>query len=87
MREERPSLRRAVAALQHREYRLFYIALVVAGIGAQIQTTANIWQIYELTQSPFHLGLTVSRAACPSSSCRSWVGSSRIAWIAGALSC
>ena len=58
MREERPSLRRAVAALQHREYRLFYIALVVAGIGAQIQATANIWQIYELTHSPLHLGLT-----------------------------
>jgi MFS family permease len=54
-----------VAALQHRDYALFYTALVVAGVGAQIQTTANIWQIYELTNSPLHLGLTGLARAIP----------------------
>jgi MFS family permease len=48
----------ALAALGHRNYRLFYIALVVAGIGAQIQRTTNVWQVYELTHSTIHLGLT-----------------------------
>jgi len=49
---------RALVALQHRNYRLFYIALVVAGLGAQIQRTTNVWQVYELTHSTVHLGLT-----------------------------
>lgn len=60
MREprERPGLRRAIVALQHRDYRLFYVALLAAAIGGQFQATANIIQIYDLTHSPIHLGLT-----------------------------
>ena len=65
MREERPSLRRAVAALGYRDYRLYYVGLLVAGVGSQLQTTANIWQIYELTNSPLHLGLTGLARAIP----------------------
>src|SRR5438045_4380474 len=57
MRDERPGLRRALVALEHRDYRLFYIALVVAGVGAQVQATANLWQVYELTGSALQLGL------------------------------
>ncbi len=57
MSDARPGLRRAVAALQHRDFRLFYVALVVASLGQQVQTTANLWQVYELTDSPLHLGL------------------------------
>ncbi len=55
---ERPSLRRAVVALQHRDYRLLYIALLAAAIGGQLQSTASIIQIYDMTHSPLHLGLT-----------------------------
>jgi hypothetical protein len=44
-RQERPGLRRAAVALQHRDFRLFYIALLVAGIGGQIQAFANTLQI------------------------------------------
>ncbi|MPZ13232.1 MAG: MFS transporter [Chloroflexi bacterium] len=65
MREERPGLRVAVAALQHRDFRLFYIALLAAALGAQIQTTANLWQVYELTGSALHLGLTGLARAVP----------------------
>jgi MFS family permease len=65
MSQERPGLRRAVVALEHRDYRLFYSALVVAGVGSQIQTTANIWQIYDLTHSPLHIGLTGLARAIP----------------------
>ena len=65
MAQDRPSLRRAVVALQYRDFRLFYIALVVAGVGSQIQTTANIWQIFELTNSPIQVGLTGLARAVP----------------------
>ena len=57
MQDERPGLRRALVALQHRDFRLFYGALVVASLGQQVQATANLWQIYEMTDSPLHLGL------------------------------
>ena len=57
MQDERPGLRRALVALQHRDFRLFYGALVVASLGQQVQNTANLWLIYELTDSPLHLGL------------------------------
>lgn len=62
---ERPGLRRAVAALQHRNFRLFYAALLVAGIGGQLQTFTSLLQVYELTGSPLHLGLTGLARALP----------------------
>ncbi len=49
---------RPLAALQYRDFRLFYSALLVSALGSQIQSTANIWLIYELTGSPLLLGLT-----------------------------
>ncbi len=65
MAQERPGLRRAVVALQYPDFRLFYLALVVAGVGSQIQTTANIWQISEMTGSPLLVGLTGLARAIP----------------------
>jgi MFS family permease len=56
-RGDKPSLRRAVVALQHRDYRLFYIALLAAALGGQLQGTASLLQIWDLTGSPIHLGL------------------------------
>ncbi|MGH7773703.1 MAG: MFS transporter [Candidatus Binatia bacterium] len=49
---------RPLAALRYRDFRLFYSALLVSALGSQIQSTANIWLIYELTGSPLLLGLT-----------------------------
>jgi MFS family permease len=51
-------LRQSLVALGHRNYRLFYVALLVAGFGAQIQRAANLFQVYELTNSTFYTGLT-----------------------------
>ncbi len=65
MRQERPGLRLAVVALQHPGYRMFYIALLVAGIGGQIQTFANVLQVYELTGSALAIGLTGLARAVP----------------------
>jgi MFS family permease len=47
----------ALASLRHRDYRLFYSALLASGMGSQLQQTAILWQVYELTNSPLHLGL------------------------------
>ena len=65
MAEEKPGLRRAAGALRYRNYRLFYMALFVASIGVQIQNTANLWQVYELTGSALYLGLTGLARAIP----------------------
>lgn len=54
----RPGLARAVGALRHRDFTLFYLALLVGALGGQLQSFANILQIYELTGSALHLGLT-----------------------------
>jgi MFS family permease len=62
---QRPGLGRAVAALQHRDFMLFYIALLAAAIGSQLQSFANVLQIWELTESPLQLGLTGLARAIP----------------------
>ena len=48
----------AYGSLKFRDFRLFYTALLVASLGSQLQSTANLWLVYELTGSPLHLGLT-----------------------------
>jgi len=61
----RSRITQPIAALRHRDFRLFYTALVVAGMGSQVQSMANIWQIYQLTGSAFYLGLTGLVRAVP----------------------
>lgn len=65
MSDERPGLRRAFVALQHREFRLLFLSSVTSGVGGQLQTVANLWQIYALTGSALHLGLTGLARAVP----------------------
>jgi MFS family permease len=43
--------------LRHRDYRVFWIGLLLSSIGSQFTTVAIAWQIYELTNSPLQLGL------------------------------
>ncbi len=50
-------LAQAVGALGHRDFRLFFAGLMAASLGARVQMTANLWLVYELTDSPLHLGL------------------------------
>lgn len=44
-------------ALQHRNFQLFIAGQLTSLIGTWMQTTAQLWLVYELTKSPFLLGL------------------------------
>ncbi len=44
-------------SLRFRDFRLFWVALVISNIGSWMQMTASSWLLYELTNSPFQLGL------------------------------
>src|SRR5687767_6154309 len=61
----RTGLRHSLGVLKHRDFSLFYGSLVVAAVGGQLQTFANILLIYDLTHSPFHIGLTGLARAIP----------------------
>lgn len=55
----------AFTALRHRDFRLFWIGQVLSGAGTQFSTVAMAWQIYELTNSPLHLGMLGLARAIP----------------------
>lgn len=64
--QPRPGLRRAVVALQHRDFRLLYLSALVSTTGGTIQQMATLWQIHELSGgSAVHLGLTGLARAIP----------------------
>lgn len=65
MTDERSGLKRAFVALEHRSFRLLFASTVFSGIAGQLQTVANLWQIYALTGSALHLGLTGVARAVP----------------------
>jgi MFS family permease len=48
---------RAFGAFQHRDFRLFWIGLVISHLGGWMQQVAQGWLVYELTGSAFLLGL------------------------------
>lgn len=56
---------RGFVSLQHRSFRLLFLSNVTSGAGAQIQQVANLWQVYALTGSAVHLGLTGLARAIP----------------------
>ncbi len=45
------------AALRHRGFALYWVAIILIGFALQMQTVAVGWQVYELTRNPFDLGL------------------------------
>lgn len=47
----------ALAALRHRNFRLFYFGQMISVIGFWVQNVAQAWVVLELTNSPFLLGL------------------------------
>lgn len=53
------------AALRHRDFSLFWGGLVVSALGSQFTTVAMAWQIYELTNSAFQIGLLGLARAVP----------------------
>jgi MFS family permease len=51
--------------LQQRDFGLFWLSLLFSAVGSQISTVAVAWQVYEITNSPFQLGLTGLFRALP----------------------
>lgn len=49
--------RHTFRAFRHRDYRVFWIGLFLSQTGTLVQSTAQAWLIYELTNSTFYLGL------------------------------
>jgi MFS family permease len=45
------------AALQYREYRLLWTGQAFSMVGTRMQQAALLWHVYELTRSPFALGI------------------------------
>ena len=45
------------SALQHRNFRLFFFGQFVSLVGSWMQSTAQAWLVYRLTQDPLMLGL------------------------------
>ena len=53
------------AALQHRNFTLLWIGLIVSNTGTWMQNVAQGWLIYQLTNSPFWLGMLALSFAIP----------------------
>ncbi|MEW6448731.1 MAG: MFS transporter [Bacillota bacterium] len=64
--EEKPRSKiRMLAALQHRNYRLFWTGQLVSVVGTWMQNVAQAWLVLELTRSAFLLGLVGTAQFAP----------------------
>jgi len=59
------SRRQFLSPLRHRDFRLFWIGLLLSSVGSQFTQVAMAWQIYELTNSPLQIGLIGLARAVP----------------------
>lgn len=60
-----PPTRRRFDALHHRNYALFWGASLISNSGTWMQLVALGWLVYNLTNSPFYLGLVGFAKAAP----------------------
>src|ERR1051326_4911816 len=60
-----PSKLAGFSPLRHRDFRVFWTALLLSSVGSQFTTVAIAWQIYEITNSPLQLGLIGLARALP----------------------
>jgi MFS family permease len=51
--------------LRQRDFGLFWTSLLLSALGSEIAAVAVAWQVYEITNSPFQLGLTGLFRALP----------------------
>lgn len=65
-RKFRISAQETFAALRHRNYRLWFIGQLVSLVGTWMQTTAQAYLLYQLTNSPLYLGLVGFASGAPS---------------------
>lgn len=50
-------LKNTFRALRHRDYLIFWSGLFLGHTGTLVQATVQPWLIFQLTDSPFYLGL------------------------------
>ena len=62
---ESPAKIRAWSSLLYRDFRLVWGSGVLAALAIQVRNVAGIYQVYELTGSPFQLGFTGFLQALP----------------------
>jgi MFS family permease len=67
-------LRRTLGSLRVRNYRLYFAGQVVSVSGNWMQQIAIAWLIYELTNSPFQLGMVTALQAMPYLLVGAWGG-------------
>src|SRR3972149_1707863 len=58
-------MKRALRALRHRNFRVFYAGMAVSVFGNWMQTVAASWLVYRLTGSAFLLGLVAAAQQLP----------------------
>jgi len=64
-RPTRPSVQQTFAALRYRNYRLWFSGQLVSLFGTWMQTTAQGYLVFQLTQSPAYLGYVGFAAGVP----------------------
>src|ERR671938_784754 len=52
-------------ALQHRNFRVFWTGAFLSNVGTWMQSVAQAWLVYQLTNSPFWLGFDAFLATAP----------------------
>ena len=57
--------RTLLSPLRHRDFRIFWTGSLLSSIGSQFTTVTMAWQIYELTNSPWQIGLIGLARAVP----------------------
>lgn len=70
--QTRPS--RTFRALQHRNFRLFFYGQLVSLIGTWMQSVAQQWLVYRITDSPTKLGLVAAAGSLPVLLLSLWAG-------------
>ncbi|MDD5627434.1 MAG: MFS transporter [Elusimicrobia bacterium] len=61
----RQHLERTLRSLKYRDFRLYFIGMVVSMTGTWMQIMAQMWLVYRLTRSPFMLGLVGFAGSAP----------------------
>ncbi|HWR59531.1 MAG TPA: MFS transporter, partial [Thermodesulfovibrionales bacterium] len=63
--EEHPRTHDRFSALFVRDFRIFWTGQVISFSGSWMQSIAQGWLVYDLTKSPFYLGLVAAAASVP----------------------
>ncbi|HEX8674909.1 MAG TPA: MFS transporter [Longimicrobium sp.] len=72
--ERPPAQRGALAALRHRNFRVFYAGQILSLCGTWMQSTAQGWLVLELTNSALLLGVVTAAGSLPSLAFTLWAG-------------